>query len=261
MIMIALSAFLCTIVIHIYFRADKFCKVPGLLNSSGYLLKKKIFCMLIEKLGPVKVIFLDCLARFYCMLPKQETITTVDLLAKRILHNAKSIENGDKFQKFELLKERFKTYRENMIKAGFENLMVSQDQQRYPCTSNDTSNCYCQYYMKQQAILTDLANLNCLEHDVKEIRDYLRDTRKKLENREYKTKLASEWKLIALVLDRTFFFIFLFITVITLVLMFPPSSNYKSKNRLINEVTTTAFANITEELLNNLTAQQMSVSY
>jgi hypothetical protein len=27
--MIALSAFLCTITIHLYFRADKFCKVPG----------------------------------------------------------------------------------------------------------------------------------------------------------------------------------------------------------------------------------------
>jgi hypothetical protein len=238
MIMIALSAFLCTIVIHIYFRADKFCKVPGL----------------------IKMIFLDGLARFYCMLPKAEAITTNNLLAKRLLQNAKNVENGDKFEKFELLKERFKTYRENMIRAGFDNLMVNQNQdQQNVMLSNNKNNCYCQYYMKQQTILNDLANLNCLEHDVKEIRDYLRDTRKKLENREYKTKLASEWKLIALVLDRTFFFIFLFITIITLIILFPRNAIHKASNRLVNEVATSIISNLTEQysLLNNETTESI----
>ena len=207
MVMIALSAFLCTIVIHLYFRADKFCKVPG----------------------PVKVIFLDGLARFYCMLPRQETLTTVNLLANGLLHNAKNIQNGDKFEKFELLKERFKTYRENLIKTGYENLIANKGQPHDSCcTGCNKLACYCQYYTKQQALLAEMANLNSLEHDIKEIRDYLRDTRKKLEIREYKTKLASDWKLIALVLDRTFFLIFLFVTIITLIIMFPRKSRIKA---------------------------------
>lgn len=33
MIMIALSSFLCTIVVHIYFRADTFCKMPFIFKK------------------------------------------------------------------------------------------------------------------------------------------------------------------------------------------------------------------------------------
>ena len=99
-----------------------------------------------------------------------------------------------------------------------------------------------------------MSNLAKMELDIKEIRDYLRDTRKKLENREYKTKLASEWKLIALVLDRTFFFIFLFITIITLIILFPRNAIHKASNRLVNEVATSVVNNLTEQysLLNNI---------
>jgi hypothetical protein len=189
------------------------------------------------------------------MLPKPEPISTVNLLANGMLHNAKNVQNGDKFEKFELLKERFKSYRENMIKIGFENMMANS--QNDSCcnttdtTTKDKTNCYCQYYAKQQSILTEIANLNSLEQDIKEIRDYLRDTRKKLEGREYKTKLASDWKLIALVLDRTFFCVFLFVTIITLVLMFPRNTPYKGVNLgvLMGEKESK------EALINNLAAQ------
>ena len=204
MIMIALSAFLCTIVIHIYFRADKFCKVPA----------------------PIRIVFLDGLARFYCMLPKQENVKPV----KGFLHYSKIVKNGDKFEKFELLKERFKIYREKMLKTRLKSLITNQLEKHEKCSNSNASNdcSYCIYYSKQQAFLTEMANLNSLEHDIKEIRDYLRDTRKKLEIREYKTKLASDWKLIALVLDRTFFLIFLFVTIITLIIMFPRKSRIKA---------------------------------
>ena len=208
MVMIAFSVFLCTIVVHIYFRADKFCKVPK----------------------PLRLIFLDGLAKLYCMLQDEKKDPN---LVKRYLCKSSIIQNGDKFEKFELLKERFKAYRENMIKIGFESLMSQQNSNLEACIITGKTNCNCHYYAKQQLILADMGNLARLELNVKEIRDYLRDTRKKLESREYKTKLASEWKLIALVLDRTFFIFYFCITIITLIMMFPRNSIHKPSNSTI----------------------------
>ena len=207
--MIAFSVFLCTIVVHIYFRADKFCNVPKVL----------------------KIIFLDGLARFYCMLQSHSDNSKK---VNKYYYSSKIIKNGDKFEKFELLKERFKSYRENMIKTGFESLMAQQNVKIKACESTNKKNCYCHYYEKQYAILTEMSNLAKMELDIKEIRDYLRDTRKKLENREYKTKLASEWKLIALVLDRTFFIIYFVITIITLIVLFPRHEIHTPTNSTIN---------------------------
>jgi hypothetical protein len=196
MVMIALSVFLCTIVVHIYFRADKFCNVPKIL----------------------KFIFLDGLARFYCMIQVPNSYSKKPI---KYFYSSKIIKNGDKFEKFELLKERFKNYRENMIKVGFESLIAHQNLKLKTCANGNNINFYCQYHKQQHKILIEMSNLAKMELDIKEIRDYLRDTRKKLENREYKTKLASEWKLIALVLDRTFFIVYFFITIITLIVLFP----------------------------------------
>lgn len=167
----------------------------------------------------------------------------------------KNVQNADKFEKFELLKERFKSYRENVLKIGFDNLLKTHTINTSSCNnlhvgggvnigcasnyniSTSTSSpsasinqnlhkqtccCpYCAYCAQQQTILTEITYLNNMEQDIKEVRDYLRDTRKKLEAREIKTKLASEWKQFALVLDRTFFFIYLVITITTIVAMFP----------------------------------------
>ena len=170
------------------------------------------------------------------------------------MHGGKNVQNADKFEKFELLKERFKNYRENVLKIGFDNLLKTHPAIASSCTNMDSSNMniflsenssptsslnnnntnqphnlhkqtcccsYCAYCTQQQTILTEIAYLNNLEHDIKEIRNYLRDTRKKLENKELKVKLAADWKQTALVLDRTFFFIYLFITVVTLMIMNP----------------------------------------
>jgi hypothetical protein len=225
MVMIALSSFLCTIVVHLYFRADTFCKMPPIL----------------------KKIFLDWLARIYFMQPPKsnQNMAERNLLNSGLLHGGKNVQNADKFEKFELLKERFKTYRENVLKIGFDNLLKAHPAITSSCTNVHNFNVYssassspsssvnqnlhkqhcccsyCAYCTQQQTILTEIAYLNNLEHDIKEIRDYLRDTRKKLENKELKVKLASDWKQTALVLDRTFFFIYLFITIVTLIVMFP----------------------------------------
>ena len=173
-----------------------------------------------------------------------------NLLNIGLINGGKNVQNADKFEKFELLKERFKSYRENVLKMGFENLLKTHPTLGGSCSNMHQSNLnifssassspsssfntniqlnnkklkctcpYCIYCAQQQTILTEIAYLNNLEHDIKEIRDYLRETRKKLETKELKSKLANEWKQIALVLDRTFFFIYLFITLFLIFLVF-----------------------------------------
>ena len=51
-------------------------------------------------------------------------------------------------------------------------------------------------------------SLNLIKNDMKEIRDYLSHTQKKLANIDSKLKHSKEWKQIALVLDRFLFFLY-----------------------------------------------------
>ena len=63
-------------------------------------------------------------------------------------------------------------------------------------------------------------SFNLIENDIKEIRDYLRHTRKKLETTDSKTKQTNEWKQVALVLDRTLFFLYIIAIIVSGTLMF-----------------------------------------
>ena len=64
-------------------------------------------------------------------------------------------------------------------------------------------------------------SFNLIENDIKEIRDYLRHTRKKFETTDAKGKQTNEWKQVALVLDRTLFFIYIIASIVSVTLMFP----------------------------------------
>lgn len=57
-------------------------------------------------------------------------------------------------------------------------------------------------------------SFNLIENDIKEIRDYLRHTRKKLETTDSKTKQNNEWKQVALVLDRALFFLYIIANIV-----------------------------------------------
>ena len=187
MILIASSSFACTIVIHLYVRADKFCMAP------------KIF----------KVIFIEVLARFYCMLPKPEILKNLPVKPETENRN---------IDKTELIEKRFKKYRQNVIEYGIDNIVTAN--QETSCNSSIHSNTsFCRSFGQQFTISNEIEKLNDIEKDVREIIDYLRDTREKIDKKENITKLANDWKIIALVLDRTFFFIFLLITLLTLLLM------------------------------------------
>lgn len=62
-------------------------------------------------------------------------------------------------------------------------------------------------------------SFNLIENDIKEIRDYLRHTRKKLETTDSKTKQTNEWKQVALVLDRTLFFMYIIAIIVSSTIM------------------------------------------
>ena len=63
-------------------------------------------------------------------------------------------------------------------------------------------------------------SFSLIENDIKEIRDYLRHTRKKLESSDSKTKQTNDWKQVALVLDRGLFFLYIIAIIVSIAIMF-----------------------------------------
>jgi hypothetical protein len=190
--MIATSTFLCTIVVHIYFRGN----------------------------GPMPVIlrkvFLEWLARFFRMVP--HTNTYQQHAVNGLVPPIKATCDGDKFEKFELLKERFKSFGDKRLTttnddSNDETLEMNNDHHHH-----EHENLLTQQI--QQQITASIAFMT-VETDLKEIRDFLRTTRKRMEDKEAKAKTVNDWKQVALVLDRTFFFIYLTAIIISLAVMFP----------------------------------------
>ncbi len=60
-----------------------------------------------------------------------------------------------------------------------------------------------------------------VETDVREIRRYLLQLLQRVQQKEEKMKISLEWKIIALVLDRVFFFTYLSAIIISLSTIFP----------------------------------------
>jgi len=78
------------------------------------------------------------------------------------------------------------------------------------------------FHLEHDRLSQDLNfSFNVVENDIKEIRDYLRHTRKNIEAREMCTRNANDWKQLALVLYRLLFFIYLTAIVVSMTLMFP----------------------------------------
>jgi hypothetical protein len=184
-------------------------------------------------------------------------------------HTNNNVNDAAKFEKFEILKERFKRYRQKVLRVGYENLLKTHPgltlQFAQSCTNlnidftdfmNDQQiqhspfcSChFCHFCAQQQQILSKIAYLNYLEQDIKEIRDCLRDTRKKLEQKEQKSRVANDWKQVALVLDRTFFYVYLIITFFAIFMLFPSdqlldestmNKRFKFMNSLNNYTTST----------------------
>lgn len=131
--------------------------------------------------------------------------------------------DGDKFEKFEMLKERFKAAGD---KRGIttndefhEETMEMLPEQNHH--SADVGHHHQPLVEQLQCQINASIAFMTVENDLKEIRDFLRTTRKRMEEREAKAKTVNDWKQVALVLDRTFFFVYLTAIIISLAVMIP----------------------------------------
>ena len=91
-----------------------------------------------------------------------------------------------------------------------------------PQTAGQQSNPHLQQQQPNNSNLQNELSLsfNLIENDIKEIRDYLRHTRKKLETTDSKSKQTNEWKQVALVLDRTLFYLYIIVTIVSVTIVF-----------------------------------------
>ncbi len=221
MVVVAVTAVLATTVIHIYVRGDRRQGVPP----------------------SVRRLFLQYLARMYCMAPKKPPHlpgavqsrygppSPGALLLPEQIFLTPRFHEEEFSKKLKLLKQRFHDFHRQQ-----------QQQQQGSPTGNAMTN---------DTIAAMSINLRSIENDLKEIRDYLRHMKKKVEDSDRSNKTADEWKQVALVLDRTFFFAYCCWLVISLIVMFPKTTNISkgtwstSTLSTLMNATTTNISNLT----------------
>ena len=195
MVVVSITAVLATTVIHVYVRGDRRQGVPSFVHW----------------------FFLQYLARLYCMSSKthpdlpdrvlshySSPLPGFLLLSKKIF--LMSNYHEEEFaKKLRLLKQRFSEFHH-------------QQQQRQQTFPSDNK-------MVKDTIAVLNVSLISIENDLGEIRDYLRQMKKKVEDCDRSNKAANDWKQVALVLDRTFFFAYCCWLIISLVIMFPKTTN------------------------------------
>jgi hypothetical protein len=218
MVVVSVTAVLATIVIHIYVRGDRRQGIPPTIRR----------------------FFLQYLARLYCMIPKPPPSLPGSvssrygppspgaLLLPEQIFLTPHYHEEEFAKKLKLLKQRFEEFHR-------------QQQQREDLTDENS--------ITNETMSALSVNLRSIENDLKEVRDYLRHMKKKIENTDRSNKNADDWKKVALVLDRTFFFAYCFWLVISLIVMFPKTHNISqeqwsppSLSSLAN--TTTAMNNV-----------------
>ncbi|CAF2470394.1 unnamed protein product [Rotaria sp. Silwood2] len=224
MVVVSVTAVLATIVIHVYVRGDRRQGVPPYIHR----------------------LFLQYLARLYCMAPK--TVPNLSgsassrygsplpgalLLPEKIFLTPRYHEE-EFSKKLKLLKQRF---------HEFHRQQELKQQQKQPKQSSLVFNA-----MTNETIAALSVNLRSIENDLKEIRDYLRHMKKKIEDTDRSNKTADDWKQVALVLDRTFFFAYCGWLILSLIVMFPKTPNI-SKGTW-STPTLTPLTNVTNNISN-----------
>jgi hypothetical protein len=205
MVVVAVTAVLATIVIHIYVRGDRRQGIPPLIRR----------------------IFIQYLASFYCMVPKKHTSlpSTVSsrygppspgaLLLPEQIFLTPHYHEEEFSKKLKLLKQRFHEFHRQQQDLTGDNSITNE-------TMSALS-----------------LNLRSIENDLKEVRDYLRHMKKKVENTDQSNKNADDWKQVALVLDRTFFIAYCVWFGISLFVMFPKTINISQENWITSSLTNT----------------------
>ncbi len=247
MIMIATSTCACTVVVHIFFRGTG--RIPYVIRKIFLEFLAKLFCMVPPATLPPtqssipRKTDLSVLQHQQSLTLQQHqplivpvTMTTSCLEDNHIQSNGNLTHqigrhgNSSPFKRS--LNEKSMSHLTNESKQLTKSCaQLSSDQpenmlqQHYTLPRhNHSQNAQQQQQQQhqQQQINYELSStLNLIENDIKEIRDYLRHTRKKLETTDAKAKQTNEWKQVALVLDRALFFCYCIAIVVSLALMFP----------------------------------------
>ncbi|CAF0795957.1 unnamed protein product [Rotaria sp. Silwood1] len=198
MVVVSVTAVLATTVIHIYVRGDRRQGIPL----------------------SIRRFFLQYLARLYCMAPRTPTSLsdTVSsrygspspgaLLLPEHIFLTHHYHEEEFSKKLKLLKQRFHEFHRQQQQQGLTN-------------ENSITN---------ETMSALSLNLRSIENDLKEVRDYLRHMKKKIENSDRTNKNADDWKQVALVLDRTFFLAYFLWFIISVVVMFPKTINISQPN-------------------------------
>ncbi|CAH1794967.1 unnamed protein product [Owenia fusiformis] len=186
MIMITLSTFLSVIVINLYFRGDRRNRVPKF----------------------VKTLMIDWVARILCMRgelnlpppgPKEHKLDKV-------------IVNEQK----EIKRKRKKAAKENNC---------NNDMKYNKFQMHETSTFSNHKTENTSPDKSPILMHQSMENDIREIRKYLRHVAMKMMEKESVGKITIEWRVVALVLDRVFFFMYLLAIIVSLATIFPKTES------------------------------------
>jgi hypothetical protein len=238
MVMIATSTCCCTVVVHIFFRGTG--KIPFLIRKIFLEFLAKLFCMVPPATLPAPQTTTVVKKETQVPLLQQQQPGQVTITASQCIENGlishqinRDSDNCPSFKHEEtspLKNSQFtnETKQSSKLNAAQlsqsstnfnSSLLNSSLNQHAVSFQNNLQNNQTQ---QQQQMNNELnLTLNLIENDIKEIRDYLRHTRKKLENTDAKAKQTNEWKQVALVLDRALFYCYCIAIVVSLALMFP----------------------------------------
>ena len=159
-------------------------------------------------------LFIDFLARLMCM---RSGLVPDDYDKRQAMHNADGvhfIKDGKHKKKFKCPEMKYNKFQMYDLKeaasAALSNHAGPGAMPPGPGQSEATSPDKSPVHLHQS-----------VESDVREIRRYLRQLLGRLHQKEEKARIALEWRIVALVLDRLFFFMYLAAIIISLATIFP----------------------------------------
>lgn len=190
MVVVAVTAVLATIVIHIYVRGDRRQAIPPTIRR-----------------------FLHCLARLYCMMPETATSLPTNVSSRYGPPSAGALLLPEQIFLTPHYHEEEFSKKLKLLKQRFQEFHRQQEEQQQEDVTGENS-------IANETMSALNLNLHSIENDLKEVRDYLRHMKKKVENTDQANRNADDWKKFALVLDRTFFFAYCIWFLISLIVMF-----------------------------------------
>lgn len=248
MVMIATSTCSCTVVVHIFFRGQG--QVPTLLRKIFLEILAHIFCMIappvlpataakakIQSQQPATIItslnnqtnqsngnLQHHVNRSSIALNSSQRLSQQQSTSMTALNadpNQQALAQQMSYDGVPQLLPSNLHYQNNINSQGFQTLPSAHRNTSLASQTSQNQNqsqlqiAHVHGHQQSKHLNSELnLSFNLIENDIKEIRDYLRHTRKKLETTDSKTKQNNEWKQVALVLDRALFFLYIIANIV-----------------------------------------------